>query len=142
MSKAKMTHPSKNIFNVFKMLKSGKSVNFDNMVATLGVKPVTAMVCICALRKDFGADIDTERDGRKVISYKLTNADKVAPSMVLKTKASKTPKAKAPKVARVSVTKTTKRVSSSDTPIIDSDYDVTEVSDAELADLRQQLGLA
>lgn len=141
MAKAKMTNPSQNIFKIYEMLKSGKSVNFDSMVEKLGVKPVTAMVCICALRKDFGAKIDTQRDGRKVISYKLNNADAIASSMVLKTKASKTPKVKAPKVARVKVTKTTKRVSS-DVPTIDSDYDITEVSDAELNDLRQQLGLA
>lgn len=138
MAKAKMTHPSKNIFNVFEMLKSGKSVNFDNMVSTLGVKPVTAMVCICALRKDFGADIETERDGRKVVSYKLTNADKVAPSMVLKTKATKT---KAPKVPRVKVTKSVSRVKSGDVPTIDSDFDVEEISDSELADLKHQLGI-
>jgi hypothetical protein len=141
MAKAKMTNPSPKILNTFELLKSGKSVNFEDMVAALEVKPVTAMVFICALRKDFGAEIDTERDGRKVISYKLNNAAEIAPSMVLKTKASKpVKKVKAPVVK---TRKTVTRVSSSsDVPTIDSEFDVSEVSDAELADIKNQLGLA
>lgn len=145
MAKAKMTHPSKGILQTFEFLKSGKSVNFDKMVSDLGVKPVTAMVFICALRKDFGADIETERDGRRVISYRLNNASDIAPKMVLKStaKASK-PKAAKSKVV-VSKTKTiVSRKSSRDTgevPTVDSDYDISEVTDAELADLKEQLGI-
>lgn len=142
MSKAKLTNPSPKILNTYEMLKSGKSVNFDKMVKTLGVKPVTAMVFICALRKDFGADIETERDGRKVISYKLNNAEAIASSMVLKTKATKATK---PKAAAVKVKKSVTRVAASrsaDVPTVDSEFDVSEVTDAELADLKNQLGIA
>lgn len=139
---AKLTHPSQKIIDTFEMLKSGKSVNFESMVQRLGVKPVTAMVFICALRSDFNADIDTERDGRKVISYRLKNADAVAPRMVLKTKATKT---KAPKAPKVSVTKTSTSVSRKATKATNAasveEYQVEEVSDAELADLKQQLGI-
>jgi len=145
MSKAKMTHPSKGILLTYEFLKSGKSVNFDKMVSDLGVKPVTAMVFICALRKDFGADIDTERDGRKVISYKLNNASDIAPSMVLKSTAkASSPKASKSKVV-VSKTKSViSRKSSKDAgeiATVESDYDISEVSDAELADLKEQLGI-
>lgn len=134
-----MQKPSKRVVEAFEMLKDGKSVNFESMVKRLGCKAGTAMVLICALRRSFGAEIETERDGRKVISYRLTNASKIAANMVL------TKKVKAPKVAKVAVAKTKSTVSrkkvDGETPTIDSEFDVTEVTDAELADLKQQLGI-
>jgi len=147
ISKTKMKFPSQKILNTYELLKSGKSVDFQSMVDALGVKPVTAMVFVCALRFDFGAEIETERDGRKVKSYRLTNAADIASSMVLKPKAAATPKAAKTVVAKtkapkVKATKTVTRVSkSSESPNIDSEFDVSEVTDAELADLKLQLGL-
>ena len=143
----KLSHPSQKIIDTFTMLKDGKSANFDKMVSRLGVKPVTAMVFICALRSDFGAEIETEREGRKVVSYKLLNADKVAPKMVLKTKASKVAKSAKPKVVATKTTKTVvsrkaSKVDDGSTPTLDEDLSISEVSDAELADLRDQLGLS
>jgi hypothetical protein len=138
-----MQKASKRVVEVYEMMKDGKSVNFDAMVKRLGCKAGTAMVLICALRRSFGADIETERDGRKVISYRLTNASDIASRMVL----TKSTKAKAPKVASVKVAKTKSTVSrkssleDGEVPTVESDYDISEVSDAELADLKLQLGL-
>jgi hypothetical protein len=142
----RFTKPSKKVVQVYEMLKDGKPFEFDKMVSTLACSPTTAMVFICILRRDFGADIETERDGRKVTAYRLTNADALASKMVIAPKASKTVKTKAPKViatkvAKVTVAKTKSVIDDGSIPVID-DLSVTEIDDRELSDLKQQLGLA
>ena len=136
--------------DVYELMKSGKSVSFDSLVTTLGCKPSTVMALIFGLRRHAGGEIDTERNGRKVESYKLTNAAEIASKMVLNgsSKTSKTPKvAKKPKV-KATKTKTVVsrkaivKDSEFDVPTLDSDLEITEINDAELADLRNQLGLA
>jgi NMD protein affecting ribosome stability and mRNA decay len=124
---------------LFTMMKDGKPVAVEKMIKTLNVKQGSIMCLISALRNDFGAEIETERDGRKVLSYQLTNGDKVK----IPTKAAKT---KAPKAAKVAVLKT-KTVVSRKSKAADSDeiptVDVEEInSDAELASLKAELGLS
>ena len=138
-----MANPTRKMIEVYEMLKDGKPLNFDTMVSRLGCKPVTAMVLVCALRRDCGAEIETIRDGRKVESYQLTNAADIASKMVGKTKATKT---KAPRVAKVAVAKVktvvskkSKAVDAEETPTLE----VEEIdSDAELASLKAELGLS
>lgn len=143
----RFTKPSKKVVQVYEMLKDGKPFEFDKMVSTLACSPTTAMVFICILRRDFGADIETERDGRKVTAYRLTNADALASKMVIAPTASKAVKTKAPKViatkvaTKVAVTKTKAVIDDGSVPVID-DLSVTEIDDRELSDLKQQLGLA
>ena len=138
-----MANPTRKMIEVYEMLKDGKPLNFDTMVSRLGCKPVTAMVLVCALRRDCGAEIETIRDGRKVESYQLTNAADIASKMVGKTKATKT---KAPKVAKVAVLKTKAVVSKSKAAVADDAVPTLEVeeidSDAELASLKAELGLS
>ena len=146
MSNVRFTKPSKKVVQVYEMLKDGKPFSFEKMVSTLSCSPTTAMVFICILRRDFGAEIETERDGRKVTAYRLTNADKIASKMVLAPKASKT-KVKAPtvvkstKVSRVAVSKSV-AVEDGSVPTLDRDLEIAEIDDRELADLKSQLGLA
>jgi len=66
------------MIEVYEMLKDGKPFKFDTLVKRLGCKPVTAMVLICALKRDCNAEIETIRDGRKVESYQLHNAAAIA----------------------------------------------------------------
>ena len=140
-----MSNPTRKMIEVYEMMKDGKPMNFDALVKRLGCKPVTAMVLVCALRRDCNAEIETIRDGRKVESYQLTNAADIATKMVstkaTKTKAVKTPKVKATKTKTV-VSRKAAKDDEFDVPTLDADLDITEVSDAELADLRNQLGLA
>lgn len=138
----KLTNPSSKVIATYEMLKSGKPVKVETLTSQLGCKPGSVMIHICQMRGHFGAEIDTNRDGRRVVSYTLTNPSDVAPYMVGKVKAAKAPKAA--KVATVKVKNTVARTAknSSAVPTIDSDFDVSEVSDAELADLKNQLGLA
>jgi hypothetical protein len=124
-------------------LKDGKPFKFDTLVSRLGCKPVTAMVLICALKRDCDANIETIRDGRKVESYQLHNAAAIASKMVGKTKA-----VKAPKVAKVAVLKTKTTVSRKPKAVAVDDgsiatLDVQEIdSDAELESLKAELGLS
>ena len=138
-----MANPTRKMIEVYEMLKDGKSLKFDTLVSRLGCKPVTAMVLICALRRDCGAEIETIRDGRKVESYQLTNAADIASKMVGKTKA-----VKAPKAAKVAVLKTKTSIARSPKAAVVDDgsiptLDVQEIdSDAELASLKAELGLS
>jgi hypothetical protein len=137
-----MANPTRKMIEVYEMLKDGKPFKFDTLVSRLGCKPVTAMVLICALKRDCNADIETIRDGRKVESYQLHNAADIASKMVGKAKATKT---KAPKVAKVAVLKTKAVVSKSKVAADDAvpTLDVEEIdSDAELASLKAELGLS
>ena len=138
-----MANPTRKMIEVYEMLKDGKPFKFETLVSRLGCKPVTAMVLICALKRDCGADIETIRDGRKVESYQLHNAEAIASKMVGKAKATKT---KAPKVAKVAVLKTKAVVSKSKVAVANDavpTLDVEEIdSDAELASLKAELGLS
>jgi len=123
---------------LFTMMKDGSKVPVERMIKQLNVKQGSIMCLISALRNDFGADVLTERDGRKVLSYQLTNADDVKiPTKVAKNKA--------PKAAKVAVVKTKTRVSRK-AAAVDADevptIEVEEIdSDAELASLKAELGL-
>jgi hypothetical protein len=137
-----MANPTRKMIEVYEMLKDGKPFKFDTLVSRLGCKPVTAMVLICALKRDCGAEIETIRDGRKVESYQLHNAADIASVMVGKTKATKT---KAPKVAKVAVLKTKTKVSRSKVVATDDavpTLEVEEIGDADLESLKAELGLS
>lgn len=125
---------------LFTLMKDGSKVPVEQMISTLNVKQGSIMCLISALRNDFGAKIETERDGRKVLSYQLLNADKVKiPTKVAKTAT--------PKAAKVAVLKTKTTVSRKATAAAVSEeiptLDVEEIdSDAELASLKAELGLS
>ncbi len=137
-----MANPTRKMIEVYEMLKDGKPFKFDTLVKRLGCKPVTAMVLICALKRDCGANIETIRDGRKVESYQLHNAAAIASKMVGKTKT-----VKAPKVAKVAVLKTKTTVSRKPKAVAVDDgsvptVEVEEVGFDELASLKAELGLS
>lgn len=136
-----MANPTRKMIEVYEMLKDGKPLKFDTLVKRLACKPVTAMVLICALKRDCNADIETIRDGRKVDCYQLKNAAAIASKMVGKTKAPKA--AKTPKVA---IARTKTAVARKPKVVVDDGsvptIEVEEVGDAELASLKAELGLS
>ena len=142
-------NPGKKTIAVYELLKSGKPVPFEKILAIAGPKEVTAMTHICALRNWFGGEIETIRSGRKVEAYQLNNASDIAKYMVLKgsglvTKAPKVVKVKPVKVT-VAKTKTVvsrkPKANAFDVPTLDADLEISEISDRELEDLKFQLGL-
>lgn len=125
---------------LFTMMKDGSKVPVEKMLKTLNVKQGSVMCLISALRNDFGAEIETERDGRKVLSYQLTNADKVKIP-------TKTAKVKAKPAAKVAVVKTKATVAKKSKAVVDDGsiptLEIEEIdNDAELASLKAELGLA
>ena len=135
-----MANPTRKMIEVYEMLKDGKPFKFDTLVSRLGCKPVTAMVLICALKRDCNADIETIRDGRKVDSYQLHNAAAIASKMVGKAKATK-----APKAAKVAVLKTKTTVTRKSTAVVADEVPTVEVEEVgfdELASLKAELGLS
>jgi len=130
-----MANPTRKMIEVYEMLKDGKPLKFDTLVKRLACKPVTAMVLICALKRDCDADIETIRDGRKVDSYQLHNAAAIAAKMVGKTKA-----------AKVSVARTKTTIARKPKAVVDDGsiptLDVEEVSDSDLESLKAELGLS
>ena len=131
---------------LYTLMKSGKPVEVDLMIKTLGVKQGSIMCLISALRNDFGAEVETNRDGRKVLSYQLMNADAVKiptkAAKVAKPKAAKPVKAKKTVVAKTKVKATARKapvIQDADVPTLD----VQEIdSDAELESLKAELGLS
>ena len=135
-----MSNPTRKMIEVYEMMKDGKPMKFDTLVKRLGCKPVTAMVLICALKRDCGANIETIRDGRKVESYQLHNALAIQSKMVGKAKPTK-----APKAAKVAVLKTKTTVARKPKAVVTDEVptvEVEEVGDDELASLKAELGLS
>ena len=129
----------KKIEVMFTLMQDGKPVPVEKLMKTLNVQQGSIMCLISALRNDFGGDVVTERDGRKVLSYQLTNADKVK----IPTKVAKVAK---PKAAKVSVVKTKTVVNRKQKAVVTDDaiptLEVEEVSDADLESLKAELGLS
>ena len=129
----------KKIEVLFTLMQDGKPVPVEKMLKTLAVKQGSIMCLISALRNDFGGEVVTERDGRKVLSYQLTNADKIK----IPTKVAKVAK---PKAAKVSVVKTKTVVNRKQKAVVTDDaiptLEVEEVSDADLESLKAELGLS
>ena len=129
----------KKIEVMFTLMQDGKPVPVEKLMKTLNVKQGSIMCLISALRNDFGGEVVTERDGRKVLSYQLTNADKIK----IPTKVAKVAK---PKAAKVSVVKTKTVVNRKQKAVVTDDaiptLEVEEVSDADLESLKAELGLS
>jgi len=134
-----MANPTRKMIEVYEMLKDGKPFRFETLVKRLGCKPVTAMVLICALKRDCNAEIETIRDGRKVESYQLHNAAAIASKMIGKTKA-----VKAPKAPKVAVFKTKTTVGRKTKAVVDDvpTLEVEEIGDSDLESLKAELGLS
>lgn len=143
---------------LFGILKDGNPVKFDHILKTMNVSKGTAMCLICALRNDYGADIDTIRDGRQASDYVLKNAAEIADRVnagpvkgAKPNKVAKKPKvAKTPRVVSSVVKKTSVKPKKNDklveddgsVPVLDAEMEISEISDSELADIKSQLGLA
>jgi biotin operon repressor len=146
-------------FDLFSALKAGgdKGVTPDALAKSLNFTTGALAVYIHALRHKFGAVIESVRNGRTVVSYRLVNvaemeaaispnrkprttkAKKAAPAKA--TKATKT-KVKAKKAAKAAPVKKTKVRDDGPVEVLDADLEIAEITDRELADIRDQLGIA
>lgn len=63
-------------FRLYEVLKSGQPVTVQKIAEELDIKVPSVPVYIHGLKK-FKADIQANREGRKVVSYQLNNANDV-----------------------------------------------------------------
>jgi biotin operon repressor len=144
-------------FDLFSALKAGgeKGVSPESLAKTLDFSMGSLAVYIHALRHKFGAVIESVRNGRTVTAYRLTNIAECEKSIspnrkprTLKVKAA--PKKPLTGSPMRNVTKTVKskgkkspRVVSIDdgsVPVLE-DMSITEYTDADLSDIKSQLGI-
>lgn len=138
-------------FELFSALRAGgdKGVSPAALMKATGFNSGALAVYIHALRNQFGAVIESVRNGRNVVAYRLTNADEVKITAARKTrtitkttKKVKTVKAKTPAVRVARVVKTTPTVKDDGSvPTLDADLDISEIGASELDDIRHSLGI-
>jgi hypothetical protein len=149
MSNATQAH---NLYNLLSDA-GAKGVSRSNVAKHLGVRESSVPIYFYGLRKFFSAEVENIKSGRKVVGYRLLNADSIdVPSqrrnsnpVAVVTKPIKATKTKVAKVGKkkTSVIQTTDAevdFVDSDVAILDKNLDV-EFSDSEFADIKATLGL-
>lgn len=145
-------------YTLFQMLKAAKPkdvVSRKAIAKALGVNEGSVPIYFFGLKKYFNVEVETIKDGRSVTGYRLISRDAVVPengrrdaSMKAVKPAKPTKVAKAAKPAKVQkVMKTVSNnkkieVDDGSVPTLDSDLEISEITDAEMNDLKDQLGLA
>jgi hypothetical protein len=141
-------------FELFSALRAGgdKGVSPAALQKATGFNQGALAVYIHALRHQFGAVIESVRNGRTVTAYRLTNADEVTITAARKprtttakaAKPAKAAKAKnntALRTARVVKTTPVSKVDDGSIPCLDADLDIAEIGASELDDIRHSLGI-
>ena len=149
MSKSSGNHQG---FMLFSLLKAAgkKGVTRAEAAKALGVRESSVPVYFYGLRTLYGAEIEVQKQGRKVVGYTLLNPNEctitengrrgVKTAKAVKATKSKPKSVMTAKTVKVSSSK--KSASEEVTPILDSDLEISEIGDAELNDLKQSLGIA
>ena len=142
-------------FDLFSALKAGgaKGVSPESLTKALDFSASSLAVYIHALRHKFGAAIDSVRNGRIVVSYRLTNAAEMESKIPSTRKSRVVKKTKTVRVATtIKKTKAIVKTAAKTTisrkakrddvvPVID-DLSVSEITNADLDDIKNQLGIA
>lgn len=114
------------LFSIFKAAGDA-GISPEDLARELDVKLESLAVYIHALRK-CGAELDTRREGRKIVNYRLINPDTV--------EANVSPNRK-PRTNKLTTTKKPAKVEDED----DSFDPDSSYSESELRDLMNQLGI-
>jgi|688.fasta_scaffold42061_5 hypothetical protein len=136
-------------YMLFSLLKAAgsKGVTRSEAAKALGVRESSVPVYFYGLRTLYGAEIEVQKNGRKVIGYTLLNPNEctIGENGRRGTKAAKPSKSKPMKSVTVKTVKAnaSKKAAavSAVTPILDSDLEISEIDDAELNDLKASLGI-
>jgi hypothetical protein len=127
------------------MLKAAgsKGVSKSEVANALSIKENSVPVYFFGMKKLYKAEIETVKQGRQVIAYKLLNADAVAsPVPQHRGGGRSVTKPIAKKKGKVIATKATKsKATKTETPKINSEMEISEISDSEFFDIKSQLGL-
>ena len=144
MSNGKNTHQG---FMLFSLLKAAgkKGITRSEAAKALGVRESSVPVYFYGLRTLYGAEIEVQKQGRKVVGYTLLNPNECTIGENGR-RGTKTTKAKVKSKPMKSVsTKTVKATKTATvketTPILDSDLEISEIGADELSDLKASLGI-
>lgn len=112
------------LFNLYDALKNAGSKGVSKEFASklLGVKENSIPVYFFSLKKYFNAELETVKNGRKVVAYKLVNADNINVPQYRKNKKGKTVKAT---VAKINKQETVSEI----------------IGDNEIQEIKEALGL-
>lgn len=134
-------------YMLFSLLKAAgkKGLTRSEAAKALGVRESSVPVYFYGLRTLYGAEIEVQKQGRKVVGYTLLNPNECTISENGR-RGTKTTKVKAKskpmKSVSVKTVKATKAAVVKDsTPILDSDLQISEIDEAELNDLKASLGI-
>lgn len=115
-------------FRIWTLLQPKEPVSIDAIQTLLGVKRQSIPIYIHELKKFFGAEIESIKEGLKVVAYKRLNDAKVPEYR----------RNNGQYVPKKTATVTTEGDA---TAIIDKDNDLAVVGEKEMADLRESLAL-
>jgi hypothetical protein len=126
------------MFNLYSALKEAGSrgVSKDAAAKLLGVQEISVPVYFFSLKKYFNAELDTIKNGRKVVAYKLVN-DVNVPQYRKNVAAAATP------VKKIKNKMTVKKIEMNEQEVnmTDDANGVMTIDDRELLDIKDALGL-
>lgn len=88
-------------FRLFQLMKSGEPVKVQTLADSLKIHIYSVPVYIHDLKANFKAEVKSVREGRKVVAYQLTNAEKMKVPEFRKNSYGEVPKAKPSVVASI-----------------------------------------
>jgi hypothetical protein len=115
-------------YRLYQILKSGEPVKIEVLASTLNIKTQSVPVYIHELKRVFKANIRSVREGKRVGSYQLLNADKIKVNEFPKNSYGPVAKAK-PKTLIASIAEELEAVNTGG------------VTEKEFADIKSSLGL-
>lgn len=144
MSNGKNAHQGYMLFSLLKAAGK-KGLSRSEAAKALGVRESSVPVYFYGLRTLYGAEIEVQKQGRKVVGYTLLNPNEctITENGRRGTKTTKVKaKSKPMKSVSVKTVKATKAAVVKDsTPILDSDLQISEIDETELNDLKASLGI-
>ena len=144
MSNGKNAHQGYMLFSLLKAAGK-KGLSRSEAAKALGVRESSVPVYFYGLRTLYGAEIEVQKQGRKVIGYTLLNPNEctITENGRRGTKTTKVKaKSKPMKSVSVKTVKATKAaVVKGSSPILDSDLEISEIDESELNDLKASLGI-
>lgn len=144
MSNGKNAHQGYMLFSLLKAAGK-KGLSRSEAAKALGVRESSVPVYFYGLRTLYGAEIEVQKQGRKVVGYTLLNPNEctITENGRRGTKTTKVKaKSKPMKSVSVKTVKATKAAVVKDsTPILDSDLEISEIDETELNDLKASLGI-
>ena len=128
-------------FILYNLMKAAgdKGVTKAEIAKALGVREGSIGIYLFGLRKFCNAEFETVKQGRKVVSYKLINADKINVPSARRGSKTVTKPAKVAKVTKTAAVKPAKVEQDHIAP--DADLHVSQFSDREFNDIKSSLGL-